>query len=128
MPAPGRSGVCSRRPTHPWRAPCADQTNAPANGQHSQLDPSYDTSGFPAWERTILRALQTYGAYVGDTGAAPWGFSPESGSTYTSFGMVDRWVTFAQSVCCTNDVTLSGGRYSLKLNGVDWSRLRVVSP
>jgi hypothetical protein len=112
----------------PWGTPCADQTNAPANGQHFQLDPSYDISGFPAWERTILRALQTYGAYVGDTGAAPWGFSPESGSTYTSFGQLDAWVTFAQSLCCTDGVSLSGVRYNFNFDGVDWSRLRVIDP
>jgi hypothetical protein len=39
-------------------------------GARIQLDPSFDVAAtsWPAWKKTIARALQRYGAYLGDTG------------------------------------------------------------
>ncbi|MCQ7030002.1 hypothetical protein MRO55_26225, partial [Escherichia coli] len=51
----------------------------------------------PAWKKTILRAMARYGLYVGDTGTSSWGIQLESGTTYTSFGTSDPFVTFARS-------------------------------
>src|SRR5207247_7044747 len=41
-------------------------------GARIQLDPAFDVDGqpWPAWEKTIARALQTYGAYLEDTGGS----------------------------------------------------------
>jgi hypothetical protein len=39
-------------------------------GARLQLDPSFDVDAqpWPAWEKIIAKAFQTYGAYVSDTG------------------------------------------------------------
>ena len=39
-------------------------------GARIQLDPAFDVAAttWPAWKKTIARALQRYGAYLGDTG------------------------------------------------------------
>jgi hypothetical protein len=39
-------------------------------GARIQLDPDFDVAGtsWPAWKKTVARALQRYGAYLGDTG------------------------------------------------------------
>jgi hypothetical protein len=80
----------------------------------------------PAWKKAILRALANYGGYVGDTGGPGFGVQFESGSSYTSLGLPDPWVTFAQR----NHLPSSGGRYALNLSeGVEWQRyLRVLAP
>jgi hypothetical protein len=39
-------------------------------GARLQLDPGFDVSSLPPYERTVARALQRYGMYLGDTGAA----------------------------------------------------------
>jgi hypothetical protein len=39
-------------------------------GARLQLDPSLDISSLPRYERTIARALQRYGMYLGDTGGS----------------------------------------------------------
>ena len=38
-------------------------------GARLQLDPGFDVSSLPPYERTIARALQRYGMYLADTGA-----------------------------------------------------------
>lgn len=55
-------------------ATATDGTNKDPNsipeGAHIQLDPSFNVAvqAWPAWEKVLARALQTYGAYVSDTG------------------------------------------------------------
>jgi hypothetical protein len=35
---------------------------------HVRVDPAWNPSGLPAWQQTIVRALQTYGGYIVDQG------------------------------------------------------------
>jgi hypothetical protein len=48
----------------------SDESGALPEGARIQLDPAFnvDAQGWPRWERILAHALQTYGAYVGDTG------------------------------------------------------------
>lgn len=102
----------------------------PPMGARLQLDPSYDISGFPAGQQTILRALQKYGGYVGDTGmysrSVMFGTlleSPQSGGQqledFCNQAVLDGWATVD-----TNDGTpvwfLDFGK------NVDWSNIRFV--
>jgi hypothetical protein len=108
---------------------CADPANAPAGGMRFQLDYSraeIEALPVPRWKKTILHALATYGAYIGDTGGAGFNFQFQSGSTYTSFGEPDRLVDWAGGQA---GVAPYRGRYVFDLApGVDWSRLRVIDP
>jgi hypothetical protein len=119
-------------PAQGLAATCADQTNAPADGQHLQLamsESEIDALGVPAWKKTILKALARYGAFVGDTGGnEAFTFEFESGSTYTSFGVEDPMVTFARAQ--SSGVSTSNGKWYFDLaSGVNWaSRLRVLDP
>ena len=110
-------------------AQCADPTNAPAGGMRFQLGYSsaeIEALSVPRWKKTILHALGTYGAYIGDTGGAGMNFQFQSGSTYTSFGRTDRLVDWASK---EPGVMSYNGKYVLDLApGVDWSRLRVIDP
>jgi hypothetical protein len=110
-------------------AQCADTTNAPAGGMRFQLDYSsaeIEAMSVPRWKKTILHALATYGAYIGDTGGGGFNFQFQSGSTYTSFGEPDALVTYAKS---QPGVTLWNGKYVFDVaSGVDWSRMRVLDP
>ena len=75
--------------------------NAPAMGQHFFLDMSEaEINGLakPAWQKTILRAMARYGTYVGDTGGSGWGLMFESGSSYTSFGQADPWISLGDQL------------------------------
>lgn len=113
---------------------CADTTNAPAIGQHFWLDMTraeIDGLPVPGWKKTILRALSTYGAYVGDTGGnEAFGFQFESGATYTSFGVADPMVAFAQQQTAGVYHSASSGKYYFDLGaGVDWrGRMRTLDP
>jgi hypothetical protein len=46
----------------------SDRPGAIPEGARLQLDPSFDVSSLPGYERTIARALQRYGMYLADTG------------------------------------------------------------
>jgi len=70
---------------------CPSPQAAPPLGAQLQLDPDYVLpSGLPQWKYPILRALQTYGAYVDDTGAysrsISFGIQLESGQHYLRHG------------------------------------------
>jgi hypothetical protein len=110
-------------------AACSDATNAPAGGMRFQLAYSaaqIDALPVPGWKKTILHALRTHGAFVGDTGGGGFNFQFESGSTYTSFSYSDRLVDFAKT---QPGVSLYNGKYVFDVaSGVDWSRLRAVDP
>lgn len=65
-----RSGdiACPATHTDGWTSDPA----ALPQGARIQLDPSFDVDGqsWPAWEKVIAHALQSYGAYLGDTGGS----------------------------------------------------------
>jgi hypothetical protein len=118
--------------------PCSDiglsNANAPAMGQHFYLDMSdaeIAALDKPEWQKTILRALAHYGAYVGDTGSEGWGFMFESGSSYTSFGLPDPWVTLGDRFGVPKWQNPDSGRM-LRIwdmqNAVNWgARLKVAA-
>jgi len=99
-------------------------------GSRLQLNMSaaqIDALAVPAWKKTILKAMATYGMYFGDTGGGEaWGIQAESGSTYTSFGFEDQLVTFARN----NGVPGSNGDYRFDVaEDVSWARyLRIIDP
>jgi hypothetical protein len=97
-------------------AACGDRTNAAAEGQLFQLDPSYDISGYPAWKQAVLRAAQRYGIYVVDTGGSPTDIMFEEPISHTSLGYPNPFTQVQSS-----------GAFDLASGGW-WSRLRVVDP
>ena len=103
-------------------------------GSHFQLQMSeaeIDALAVPDYEKTILTALATYGAYVSDTSGerGQWGFERESAQTYTAYGKPDPWVGFAQGLGIQPEDYNANGypEYWMNLaDGVPWERLRVV--
>jgi hypothetical protein len=114
---------------------CSDPRDAPAMGQHLWLDMSpaeINALEVPEWQKIILRAMATYGMYVGDDGGAPWALQFESGDNYTSFGEPDPWVAYAKSQGIDGyyDSSIDRTVYYFNLqNAVDWSsKLKVLQP
>lgn len=71
-------------------------TNAPAMGQFVQLnmtDSAINALGFATWKTVILKAWAHYGAFVGDTGGAAYGFRLSSGEMHTTMGLTDPFST-----------------------------------
>lgn len=104
-------------------------TTAPPMGARFWFDlapASIDLLSIPDWKKTILKALNRYGAYFGDTGGPGLGFQFESGQSYTSFGVADPLVTYAAD----NGVTQYNDDYVFNLSAdVEWSRhLKIVLP
>src|SRR5207245_2600624 len=60
--------ACPATNTDGW----VSDPNALPEGAQIQLDPSFnvDAQAWPSWEKVIARALQYYGAYLGDTGGS----------------------------------------------------------
>jgi hypothetical protein len=87
---------------------------------------SIDLLSIPDWKKTILKALNRYGAYFGDTGGPGFGFQFESGQSYTSFGVADPIVSYAAD----NGVTQYENDYVFNLSsGVRWADyLKIVLP
>jgi hypothetical protein len=111
--------------------PCAgSDPDAPPMGARFVLDMSdaeIDALRAPAWKKTILRAMSSYGMIVGDAiGSGSWGLQFESGSSYTSFGRQDPFAALARRA----GVGTWEGMYVFNVHdGVDWeSRLRLVAP
>ncbi|TIC81201.1 hypothetical protein [Crenobacter intestini] len=101
------------------------------NGTHFYLDYSLaeiNALPVPDWKKTILRAMATYGMFVGDTGGPSgprWAIQVESGQTYVSLGYPQPLITFAQLQGIPN----AGNQYRFPLkDGVDWTRLKVLDP
>ena len=111
---------------------CGQGSDAPPMGARLQLDYSdaeIAALPLPVWQRALLRAMADYGMFVGDTGTSNlFSVERESGLQYTSTGHRDRWLALARS----HDFRFwpgEGGVYIGDLAaGVDWSRLRVISP
>jgi hypothetical protein len=105
-------------------------TNAPMMGARFQLnmtDSQITALSAATWQKTILRALAHYGAYVSDTGGE-WGFQVEGSTQYNSLGYSDPWRAFAQANGWTYNS--SDGTYLGNLTkAVDWyNNLRVLDP
>ena len=113
---------------------CADEglpdANAPALGTRFRLamtPEEIDSLQVPGYRKTLLRAMSRYGMYVADTGGT-WGIVQESALVTTSFGLDDRWVSFAESVGAP--YWTPDHRYAINVrDGVDWARyLQVIDP
>ena len=80
-------------------------------GARIQLDPSFnvEAQAWPRWEKTIAHALQTYGAYIGDTGGSLAVFAEAN----INRGY-DAWSVAGVS---------AGSGY---LNNLPWSQFRVL--
>ncbi len=71
----------------------SSNANAIPEGAHIQLNPSFNVAAqsWPAWEKTIAVALQTYGAYVSDTSGSLALYAVNDmnsgNTTWTSVGM-----------------------------------------
>jgi hypothetical protein len=109
---------------------CSDRVNAPPMGTHLWLDLStsqINALPIPAWQKTILRALHDYGAYMGDTGGPGFALQFESPLTYTSFGRADPLVPWAQ----TSGWSPYNGYYVGHWQNVPasvWQHLHVLDP
>jgi hypothetical protein len=104
--------------------------DAPALGTRFQLamtPAQIDALDVPAYRKTVLRAMARYGMYVADTGGS-WGIVTESALVTTSFGLDDRWLSFAKAVGAP--YWAPDQRYAINIrDGVDWGRyLRVIDP
>jgi hypothetical protein len=113
-------------------------TNAPSMGMQLQLNMSaaeIASLPVPAWKKTLLRAMATYGMYITETGSGfLFDLESESGAQYRSLGYPDPWLAFALSNGWSfydpdqNYV----GDLSLNADGFNWttvwSRLRVIDP
>jgi hypothetical protein len=93
--------------------------NAPAMGARLWLDltpTQINNLGLPSWETTLLQAMHKYGMYVGDNGGAPWSVQFESGFDYTSFGLPDPWIAYAQSQGISSSYDSTTGRTVYKFD------------
>jgi len=86
-----QSGYIACPATHTDGA--SSNANAIPEGARVQLDPAFNVDGqsWPAWEKTIAKALQTYGAYVVDTSGALAFYAVtdmnQGNTTWSSVGM-----------------------------------------
>jgi hypothetical protein len=96
----------------------------PPNGAHLQLQISdAELAAFPAWKRTILRAMRDYGMYVAETGGGFLKADYAPGSP-----LATKWQNWLNAHSSDGGVN-AGGRSLDVVSGVSWrSRLRVVTP
>lgn len=104
--------------------------DAPAMGtrfQFAMTPAQIDALDVPTYRKTLLQAMARYGMYVADTGGS-WGIVKQSALVTTSFGLDDRWLSFAQAVSAP--YWEPDHRYAINIrDGVDWGRyLRVIDP
>jgi hypothetical protein len=83
-------------------------------GARLQLDPSVDVAALPipAWEKTVARAIQTYGMYLRDQGGSFVIYAENPNSRG-----YDAW---AKAGLPSGD--------NVSLAGIPWSKLRVIAP
>ena len=111
----GIKGIGRGRPVCPatHNASTTDDPNALREGQLLQLDPAVDVDALPVpdWQKTIARALQTYGMYLRDNSGSlaiyaetPWsrGYDPWAKLGFTP-------------------------RVNPRLDGIPWDRMRVIA-
>jgi hypothetical protein len=101
--------------------------NAPPMGQRFVLDytaPEIEHMGFKPWKVAVLKALATYGFYVGDSSGERLVLLWEGSSTYPGISPEP----FA-AIGAEQGLPYAGGQYDFNLaEGIDWSRLRAVAP
>ena len=111
----GMPGIGQGPPVCPasHNAPTSTDPNALREGQLLQLDPTLnvDAMNIPAWQKTIMRAMQTYGMYLRDNSGA----FAVYGENVVSRGY-DAWANVGL-----------GGRDYLMLSSMPWDRFRVVA-
>jgi hypothetical protein len=85
-------------------------------GAHLQLDPSYpvDSQPWPAYEKIVAKALQTYGAYVSNAGSGSFETRAETN--------LDRGYDAWAKVGVTS--SFPGGP---TLGAIPWSKMRVLT-
>lgn len=76
-----------------------------------------DALSVPAWQKTIMKAVSTYGVYVRDTGGGS--FKPLSHEMYASLGTADPLVDYAKAHV-GEGIVLYNGRYVFTFVPVDW--------
>jgi hypothetical protein len=93
----------------------ADDANAIPIGAQLQLDPTFNVDGttWAPWQKTIAKALQTYGAYVWDAG----GTGPDIRAEATLDRGYDAWTLVGV------DDSHPG---SASLNMLPWNLMRVL--
>lgn len=86
-----------------------------------------DATGAPAWERTIAKAMNEYGGYMGDTGGPGFAFQFESSLMYTALGYPNPFEPIAQAAGLKKDPTWG---YTFKPSGkIPWAQnMRVITP
>ena len=100
--------------------------NAPAMGAHLRVKASFDVaaSGLPLWHKRIMKALQTYGAYIGDNGGSSLNFQLESENPYIAAGVAPTCLNYLDTVTSHTP----GAIYDIDA-GVSWaSVLEVLNP
>jgi IPT/TIG domain len=101
--------------------------NAPPMGQRFVLDytfPEIESLGFKPWKIALLKALITYGFYVGDSSNERLVLVWEGSSTYPGVSPEPF-----EAIGTEQGLPYSGGQYEFNLaEGIDWSRLRAVAP
>ncbi len=87
--------------------------NALEEGTHLQLDPSVDVDSLaiPAWEKPVVRAMQTYGMYLRDGGG--------TFSIYAENPVSRGYDAWSKAGMPAGD--------SVSLTGIPWQKLRVVA-
>ncbi len=83
--------------------------NAPPMGARLYLNMTFSqidrlSPSVPQWKLVILRTLATYGAIINDTGSSFYfDWQTESGEQYTSMGVADPWLAFAEAMAAAGN-------------------------
>src|SRR5207248_2976692 len=87
-----RSGLIACPATH-TDGPSTDPNSIP-EAARIQLDPAFNVDGqsWPQWQKVIAHALQTYGAYIYDTGGSMAVAGPEHNRVNHQSQLVDEIV------------------------------------
>ncbi|MDQ3723381.1 MAG: hypothetical protein M3376_10020 [Actinomycetota bacterium] len=130
-------------PARSYGTPCG-RPDCPPTGQWLRLDMTsgeIDDLPVAGWQKTIFKALATYGGFVGDQGAgnnAALALHVEGPSTWTSYGLANPWEawaerqqSFANSAVGSYRDASGKLRYELDVFDapIDWrSKLKAVDP
>lgn len=108
--------VAAGAPRCPATHNAGSSTNPAAlpEGTHLQLDPALDVDALqaPAWQKTIMKALQKYGMYLRDGG----GSLALAGENPINRGY-DAWA----------EAGISTANGSVRLTAIPWARMRVIA-